>query len=132
MAELIDLKSIEGRFSPHDAYLRSQLERRKVCLAPVQDPQEMASYVGGLVEESRTDEKWCVSKELFPGVFVHLMFRSDEEFGPRLEAFFSGPNVRDVPGEDLAELAIATVNHMIRHVRSVVPPEELPEVCRRI
>lgn len=132
MAELLDLKTIEGRFSPHDAFLRSQLKLRKDCFRSVSDPAGMAEYVGGVLEAPRSDEKWSISKEIFPGIRIHAFYRSDEEFGNALEAYFSGERVRDMPGEDLAELAVATVNQMIRYVRSVTPADDLPEVCRRI
>ena len=105
MDELLDLKSIEGRFSPHDNFLKTQLERRKVCLSLVEDPHEAADFIGGIVETPRSDEKWSLAKELFPGIIVHILYRSDEEFGDRLEAFFSGQRIRSMPGEDLAELA---------------------------
>jgi hypothetical protein len=129
--QLLDLLTIEGPFSPHDRYLRHQLDRRKACLAPG-EPEPLAEFIGGRVEEPRSDEKWCISKEVFPGVRIHIMFRCDEEFGDRLEALFSGERIRSMPGEDLAELALATVNHMVRHVRSRVPVDRLPEICRRM
>ena len=132
MSELLDLKSIEGRFSPHDSFLRTQLERRKVCLTTIQDPEAAADYIGGIAEVPRSDEKWSISKELFPGIKVHLLFRTDDEFGDRLEAFFSGNRVRDMPGEDLADLAVAAVNHLIRYARSELLGNRLPEICSRI
>jgi len=132
MAELVDLKSLEGRFSPHDNFLKTQLERRKVCLSFVEEPQKVADFIGGTVEIPRSDEKWSISKELFPGIMVHVLFRSDDEFGNRLEVFFSGERIQSFPGEDLAELAVAVVNHMIRYVRSTIPEDQLPEICTRI
>jgi hypothetical protein len=132
MVELLDLKSLEGRFSPHDNFLKTQLERRKVCLSLLENPQEAASFIGGTVENPRSDEKWSIAKELFPGIIVHVLFRTDEEFGSRLEVFFSGERVRSMPGEDLAELAVAVVNHLIRYIRSTVPEDRLPEICLRI
>jgi hypothetical protein len=132
MTELVDLKSLEGRFSPHDNFLKTQLERRKVCLSFVEDPQNVADFIGGAVEAARSDEKWSIVKELFPEIKVHVLFRSDDEFGERLEAFFSGERIRNFPGEDLAELAVAVVNHMIRYVRSTTPEDRLPEICSRI
>ena len=131
MVQLLDLRAIEGRFSPHDSYLRHQLDRRKVCLK-LAEPGSLAEFIGGRLDEPKSDEKWCVSKEVFPGVRIHIMYRSDEEFGERLEAFFSGDRVRMMPGEDLAELALATVNQMVRQVRSCTPASELPEICLRI
>lgn len=131
MEQLLDLRTIEGPFSPHDRYLRNQLDRRKACLAPG-EPEPLAKFIGGQMDEPRSDEKWCVSKEVFPGIRIHIMFRSDEEFGDRLEAFFSGERIRSMPGEDLAELALAMVNHMVRDVRSRIPAEHLPEICQRI
>ena len=132
MNELVDLKSLEGRFSPHDNFLKTQLERRKVCLSIVEKPQELADFIGGTVEAPRSDEKWSISKELFPGILVHVMFRADDEFDDRLEAFFSGDRIAGMPGEDLAELAVAVVNHMIRYVRSTIDADRLPEICTRI
>ena len=132
MTELVDLKSLEGRFSPHDNFLKAQLDRRKVCLSFVQDPQEVADFIGGTFETPRSDEKWSISKELFPGISVHVLFRADDEFGDRLEAFFSGKRIKSMPGEDLAELAVAVVNHMIRYVRSTIDEDKLPEICLRI
>ena len=132
MNGLVDLKSLEGRFSPHDNFLKTQLERRKVCLSIVENPQELADFIGGAVETPRSDEKWSISKELFPGVFVHVMYRTYDEFEDRLEAFFSGDRIRGMPGEDLAELAIAVVNHMIRYVRTTIDVDKLPEICTRI
>ncbi len=131
MAELLDLRGIEGRFSPHDSYLKHQLDRRKVCVA-LAEPGSLADFIGGSLEAPRSDEKWCISKEVFPGIVIHIMFRSDEEFGDSLEAFFSGKRIRGMPGEDLAELAVAIVNHMIRQVRSVLPENQLPDICRRM
>ena len=132
MDDLLDLKSIEGRFSPHDNFLKTQLERRKICLSLVEDPRAAADFIGGMVETPRSDEKWSISKELFPGIVVHILFRSDEEFGNRVEAFFSGQGIRKMPGEDLAELTVAVVNHISRYVRETVPEDKLPEICSRI
>ena len=131
MDQLLDLRAIEGRFSPHDSYLRHQLDRRKVCLTSA-EPRSLAEFVGGCLDEPRSDEKWCVSKEIFPGVRTHIMYRSDEEFGERLEAYFSGDRIRIMPGEDLAELALAIVNQMVRQVRSCTAADKLPEICLRI
>ncbi len=130
--KLLDIKAIEGRLSPHDAYLREQMARRKVCLGLAKDPSQMASYIGGILEARRADEKWCIAKEFFPGVRVHILFRADEEFGTRAEAFFSGDAVLGTPGEELAEMAVLAVNRMIRYIRSSTPEEMLPEVCKRI
>lgn len=127
------LKEIEGPQSSHDGYVKRELDRRKEALKYVENVVGLAEYIGGKVEYLGLREDWAIRKEIFPGINIIFAYnRADEEFPSSLRVFFSGERVQEMPGEDLMELTIACVNHMLRWVRETHRGERLPEMCYRV
>jgi hypothetical protein len=131
--ELVSLKQIEGKVSPHHGSLEHGLKQRVEALEYVDDVSSLAAYVGGAVESVAMNEDWAIKKEIFPGVDLYFIFnRGDEEFPGTLRALYSGDRVMMMSGEDLSGLTIAVVTHMLRYVRESNPDKQLPEVCYRV
>ena len=131
--KLITLKEIEGVISPHDGFVKTEMQKRKEALQYVKDVSELADYIGGEVVNLGLSEDWAIKREIFPGVEIVFAYNhADEEFPSNLRVFYSGERVRGVHGEDLAELTIACVNHMLRYVRETSPQKKLPEICYRV
>jgi hypothetical protein len=129
--KLLTLKEIEGPMGTHDGFLKREMERRKEPLSCVDNVSRLAEYIGGEVISLGVGEDWAIRKEIFPGVDILLMYnRADAEFPSNLRVLYSGQRIRDVHGEDLAELTIACVNHMLRYVRENT--KDPPEICMRV
>lgn len=129
--DLITLKEIDGPATPHDAFLKRAVGLRQEALACVDDVARLAEYVGGEVEGLGLHEDWALSKEVFPGVRLHFVFsRADGEFPASLRVLYSGGRIRRISGEDLIELTIACLNHMLRYVKETAA--DPPEICRKV
>ncbi len=128
---LITLKEIDGPAAPHDAFLKRAVDLRKDALAWVKDAARLADYVGGEAESLGLREDWALRKEVFPGVLIHFVFsRADEEFPASLRVLYSGGNIRKISGEDLIELTVACLNHMLRYVKETAA--DPPEICSKV
>ena len=129
--KLLTLKEIDGPFTPHDAFVKREVETRKEALAYVKDVPALARYLGGEPEQLGISEDWAIRKDFFPGVGIHFIYtRADEEFPSSLRILYSGENINRIRGEDLVELTIAGLNHMLRYVRETA--ENPPEICKRV
>lgn len=112
------LKEIEGKISPHTSFLERELERRKEPFKFIKSPEEVSEFTGGEVFEVGIGESWALRKEFFPGVSVIVLyFREDEEFPSKLSSLFSGDRIKDMKGEDLVELTLCLVNHILRFLK---------------
>ena len=129
--KLLSLKEIEGPTSPHDGFLKREMDRRKEPLSYVDKVSKLAEYIGGEVVSLGISEDWAIRKEIFPGIQILLIYnRADEEFPSNLRALYSGERIGKIRGEDLVELTIACVNHMLRYVKETV--KDPPEICMRV
>ena len=129
--KLLSLKEIEGPTSPHDGFLKREMDRRKEPLSYVDKVSKLAEYIGGEVVSLGISEDWAIRKEIFPGIQILLIYnRADEEFPSNLRVLYSGERIGKIRGEDLVELTIACVNHMLRYVRETV--KDPPEICMRV
>ena len=126
--KLLSLKEIEGPEATHDGFVKHAMDRRKEPLSYVDNVSELAAYIGGETVSLGVSEDWGIKKEVFPGIEIILLYnRADEEFPSNLRVLYSGERIRNIRGEDLAELTIACVNHMLRYVRERV--EDPPQIC---
>lgn len=127
----LTLKEIEG-VVVHDLYLKKEVAKRAEAFEYLDNVDQMAYYIGGeriAPPPIRCD--WMVKKVFFPGVEAYFLFHHrDEELPSSMQVLFSGENVRELKGDDLSVLAIATINHMIHYIRGVRPVDDLPEICR--
>jgi hypothetical protein len=131
--EYMSIGQIEGAISPHSRQLGRALDARKEALDYVNNPAELAAYIGGALETMELKEQWAITKELFPDIKVHFVyFRGDSEFPSSLRVFFSGNRLKLVSGDDLATVTIACATHMLRYVRESNPDKRLPEICYRV
>jgi len=129
--KLLSLKEIEGPTSPHDGFLKREMDRRKEPLSYVDDVSKLAEYIGGEVVSLGISEDWAIRKEVFPGIQILFVYnRADEEFPSNLRILYSGERIGTIRGEDLVELTIACVNHMLRYVKETV--KDPPEICMRV
>ena len=129
--KLLSLKEIEGPTSPHDGFLKREMDRRKEPLSYVDKVSKLAEYIGGEVVSLGISEDWAIRKEIFPGIQILLIYnRADEEFPSNLRVLYSGERIGKIRGEDLVELTIACVNHMLRYVKETV--KDPPEICMRV
>jgi len=129
--KLISLKEIEGPISPHDGFVKHEIDKRKEALGYVDDVSRLAEYIGGEIVSLGLGEDWAMKKEIFPGIEILFIYnRADEEFPSSLRALYSGQRIKSIRGEDLAELTIACVNHMLRYVKETV--KDPPEICTRV
>lgn len=126
----LTLKEIEGVIV-HDVYLKKEVARRVEPFEYLDDVQKMAQYIGGeqvVPPPIRCD--WMVKKVFFPQVECYFLFnRKDEELPASMQVLFSGENVRQLKGDDLSAMAIATINHMIHYIRMSQTGTSLPEIC---
>jgi hypothetical protein len=128
---LVSIKEIDGPLTPHDAFIKREADLRKEALDYVGDVSSLAEYVGGEVDSLGLGEDWGIRKEFFPGIQIHLLYtRADEEFPSNVRVLYSGENIKKIRGEDLVELTIACLNHMLRYVKETV--ENPPEICTRV
>ncbi len=129
--EFLTLKEIEG-VVVHDIYLKKEVARRCEAFEYLDDVEKMTHYIGGerlVPPPLRCD--WMVKKIFYPGVESYFLYnRQDEEFPPSMQVLFSGEKVRELKGDDLAVLAIATINHMIHYIRNSQSGKRLPEICQ--
>ena len=122
---------LEVPIGPHDGFLKREMDRRKEPLTYVDDVSKLAEYIGGEVVSLGISEDWAIRKEIFPGIQILLIYnRADEEFPSNLRVLYSGERIGKIRGEDLVELTIACVNHMLRYVRETV--KDPPEICMRV
>ena len=129
---LVTIKEIEGMDITHDSFLKGELARRKEPLDYLDDVAKLAEYIGGEPEEIKPGD-WAIGKEAFPGVMIHFVFQQgDEEMPSNLRVLFSIERAKNVPGEDLVELALAYANHMLRYIRDTNPDKELPRICYQV
>lgn len=124
------LKEIEG-VVVHDIYLKKEVERRAEAFEYADDIRKMAESIGGeLISPPLIRCDWMVRKVFFPEVEAYFLYnRKDEEFPASMQVLFSGERVKELKGDDLAVLAIATINHMIRYIKHSHPEKPLPEIC---
>ncbi len=128
---LISIKEIDGPLTPHDAFIKREVDLRKEALDLVNDVSGLAGFVGAEVESLGLGENWGIRKEFFPGIQVHFLYtRADEEFPSSIRVLYSGDNIKKIRGEDLVELTVACLNHMLRYVKETV--ENPPEICTRV
>jgi hypothetical protein len=107
------------------------VDLRKEALACVDDVARLAEYVGGQTESLGLREHWALRKESFPGVEIHFIFnQADDEVPASLRVLYSGRRIRSVSGEDLIELTVACLNHMLRYVKETVA--DPPEICSKV
>jgi len=129
--KLLTLKEIDGPFTPHDAFIKREVEVRKEALAYVNHVPALARYLGAEPEQLGISEDWAIRKDFFPGIEIHFIYaRADDEFPSSLRILYSGENIGKIRGEDLVELTVAGLNHMLRYVRETV--ENPPEICKRV
>ncbi len=131
--EFLTLKEIEG-VVVHDVYLKKEVARRAEAFEYLDDVEKMGQYIGGeKIEPPPIRCDWMVKKEFYPGVEGYFLYHhKDEEFSASMQVLFSGDKVRELKGDDLAVLAIATINHMIHYIRHSSPEKSLPEICHVI
>lgn len=131
--EFLTLKEIEG-VVVHDLYLKKEVARRSEVFEYLDDVESMTQYIGG--ERINTPPircDWMIRKEFYPGVEGYFLYHhKDEEFPSSMQVLFSGEKVRELKGDDLAVLAITTINHMIHYISHSSPEKTLPEICRVI
>jgi len=130
---LFSLADIEGKTSPHQLQVKGALKMRAAPLEYIKDVEALAAFLGGRVVMPGIGEDWAVSKEIFPGVMVHIIFnRSDDEFPSRLRALYSGDKIRMIKGDELATITISLANQMLRYVREANAGVKLPDICYRV
>lgn len=127
----LTLKEIEG-VVVHDLYLKKEVAKRAEAFEYLDNVDEMAYYIGGERVASppiRCD--WMVKKTFYPGVEAYFLYHhKDDELPPSMQVLFSGGRVKELKGDDLSVLAIATINHMIHYIRQSHPGRTLPEICQ--
>jgi hypothetical protein len=128
--KFMTLKEIEGVIV-HDIYLKKEVERRVDPFEYLDDLNKMVEYIGGeLVKSPPIRCDWMLKKVFFPEVECYFLFNhKDNEFPGSMPVLFSGERVMEMKGDDLASLAITTINHMIRFIRHSQPGKSLPEIC---
>jgi hypothetical protein len=132
-SRLLNLADIEGKTSPHQLQVKGALKMRAAPLEYVKDVEALAAFLGGSLERPGIGEDWAVSKEIFPGVSVCLVFnRSDDEFPARLRALYSGDKIRMIKGDELATITVSLTNQLLRYVKEANPGVKLPDVCYKV
>lgn len=126
----LTLKEIE-RVVVHDIYLKKEVARRAEAFEYADDVQKMVEFIGGeKIDPSPIRCDWMLKKVFFPEVECYFLYNhKDDEFPPSMQVLFSGEKVMEMKGDDLAVLAIATINHMIRFIKHSHPEKALPEIC---
>jgi hypothetical protein len=126
----LTLKEIEG-VVVHDIYLKKEMERRAEAFDYVDDVHKMVEYVDGeLIAPPLFRCDWMMKKVFFPEVECYFLYHhKDEEFPASMQVLFAGERVMEMKGDDLAVLAITTINHMIRYIKRSHPEKSLPGIC---
>lgn len=124
------LKEIEGVIV-HDVYLKKEVERRAFVFEFLKDISGAVDFVAGeLLSPPPIRCTWAVKKVFFPEVECYFLYNhKDDELPASMQVLFAGERVKQLKGDDLASLAITTINHMIRFIRHSNPGVALPEIC---
>lgn len=127
----LTLKEIEG-VVVHDLYLKKEVAKRSEAFEFLDNVEKMAYYIGGeRVAHPPIRCDWMVKKVFFPGVEAYFLFHhKDDELPSSMQVLFSGEKVKELKGDDLSVLAIATINHMIHYIRKSRSGTILPEICQ--
>ncbi len=127
------LKEIE-KVIMHDIYLKNEANRRAIAFEYIDDIYKMAEFISAeVIKQPEIRCSWMIKKEFFQEVECYLLYNhKDEEFPASLQVLFSGTRVMEVQGEDLANLTIATINHILRYIKKNNPNKELPQICNMV
>lgn len=129
---LVTIKEIEGMLATHDSHLKGEMARRTEPFEYLDDVAKLAEYIGGEAENIKPGD-WAIGKELFPGVHVHFIYQhGDDEVPSNLRLLFNGDRVKTVPGEDLVNIVVGYVNHMLRYIRDTNLDKQLPQICYQV
>lgn len=133
MGSFFTLKEIE-KVVVHDIYLKNEVNRRAPALEYIDDIYKAAEFINAqVIDKPEIKCSWMLKKEFFPQVEGYLLYNhKDDEFPASLQVLFSGERVKEVKGEDLAVLTIATLNQLIRYVKKTNLNKELPPICEVI
>jgi hypothetical protein len=117
---VISLREIEGPASPHYIQLENALRARAGTFAYVPDITGLAGFVGGSVEILGLGEDWCISKELFPGVYIHFIYyHADDELPGDMRVRYSGERVEMVSADILTALSVSCIGYMGNYLEQV-------------
>lgn len=118
--------------SPHKKELREIGEK----MAPILRKMDKSSIegfatnvLGGKIENLGLEEDWTMTKEMFPEVYIHMVYTFyGEEFGENesdsVRFFFSGERIKWITGEDLASFIDSTVNYQKRTILNTPTSEK--------
>ncbi|HJX70170.1 MAG TPA: DUF3786 domain-containing protein [Dehalococcoidia bacterium] len=98
---LITLKEIEGPMSPHDGFIKHEMDRtgRKEALSYIDDASWLAKYIGGEIVSLGLGEDWAIKKEVFPGIEIIFVYnKADDEFPSNLRVLYSGQSIKRYAG----------------------------------
>ncbi len=130
---LIGLQEVDGAAPFHQRQVDRALKHREKALEYIAEVHKLAEFIGGRVESLGLREDWAISKEIFPDVQVFFIFnRANGAVPSRRKVLYSGERIRSMKGEDLAEITLALVNHMLRYVKSTNPGRDLPDICYKV
>lgn len=73
-----------------------------------------------------TNSSVLFSKEFFPKLFLKL------KFGENFDTSFCGERAKTMTGNELGNLAILVLNHIIRFITKNRPSSEIPKICEKV
>lgn len=131
---LIGLQEVNGASALHARQVDGALKHRQKALEYVAEVHKLAEFIGGNVESLGLREDWAISKEIFPGVQVFFFYnRANGQIPGSLKVLYSGERIRLMKSDDLVDITIALVNHMLRYVKTINPSnKDIPDICNKV
>ena len=89
------------------------------------DVNDLAKFLGAVVR--KTDEKWQIIKEVFPGISIELTYDTQDKL---LNISYTGETLSKKVGSYHMEfLGIFLINHILRYITLNNLDKELPDIC---
>ncbi|MGV9173608.1 MAG: hypothetical protein ACOC35_13735 [Promethearchaeia archaeon] len=115
----------EKTYDEKTELMEKVLKQRKepFALLKEKDKDPLEEFLGATVW--KTTDGWRIKKELFPEIFVEIMYRDDKG----LDVSYSGENLEKIGSYHIELLAIFTINHVLRYITLENQDKELQDIC---
>lgn len=89
-----------------------------------EDKNKLADFIGA--EVSLSNGTWEFKKEVFPGIFITIMYDSSEG---ELDISYSGESLEKIGSYHIELVGIFLINHILRYITMENQEKDLPDIC---
>ncbi|MFB0559963.1 MAG: hypothetical protein ACETWM_01840 [Candidatus Lokiarchaeia archaeon] len=109
--------------------MKKVLEKRKepFNLLLGEDINELGKFLGA--EVLKTDSIWSIKKEIFPEIFIDIMFNESKNV---LDLSYSGKNLTKIGSYQIELIGVYLINHILRYITIKNQDKELPDICYKM